>query len=270
MASRLITTLAALSIPLSAAAAFSIDCQHASLSDLALGKVLQDASQVFGNYENNQSATANWMRAYSDDTLIVHMNLPGTHDADTWNYSLATQRSLNHVTNLVNDVEINPAFYRCQDLPMTRMLDAGIRVFDLRYAYDVTNTTLTFWHGSGLVSETATLDDVLFGFYAWLEDHPSEAIFLSFQYEGGTIPYASADVGVQLQLFNALTSPAARKYFLQTKGSLGTLGEARGKATPFRRFDLDLLPEAYTAALPGLHFSPNLWTGESAIGGFTW
>lgn len=26
------------------------------------------------------------MKAYHDDTLLVHMNLPGTHDADTWNY----------------------------------------------------------------------------------------------------------------------------------------------------------------------------------------
>jgi 1-phosphatidylinositol phosphodiesterase len=67
------------------------------------------------------------MKAYPDDTLIVHMNLPGTHDADTWNYSLATQQSLKHVTDLVNITEVDPAAYRCQDLPMIRMLDDGRR-----------------------------------------------------------------------------------------------------------------------------------------------
>lgn len=203
------------------------------------------------------------MRAYPDDTLIVHMNIPGTHDADTWNYSLATQQSLAHVTNLVNDQEFDPAYYRCQDLSIIRMLDDGIRAFDLRHAWDVTNTSLVFWHGPGLVSETATVDDVLFGFYRWLDDHPSEAVFLSFQYEGGTTQYASNDAGVQLALFNSLTSPAAKQYFLQHVGSFGTLGDARGKITLLKRFDNDQLPSYYTDALPGVHFSPANWTDNS-------
>lgn len=234
-----------------------------SLAELALGKVLADGSPVFGDYVDVQSNTSTWMKAYPDSTLIVHMNLPGTHDADTWNYSLATQESLDHVTELANITEFDPRAYRCQDLSMVNMLDDGIRVFDLRYAYDVTNTTLVFWHGPGLVSETATVDDVLYGFYAWLDDHPSEALFLSFQYEGSTTPYGTDDAGVQLQLFNTLSSPAAREYFLQTTGSFGTLGEARGKITLLKRFDFDLLPAYYTDALPGVHFSPTNWTDNS-------
>lgn len=205
------------------------------------------------------------MKAYSDETLLVHMNIPGTHDAATWNYSLATQQSLDHITDLVRDAEVNPAAYRCQDLSMIAMLDAGIRVFDLRYAYDVTNTTLVFWHGPGLVSETATVDDVLYGFYNWLDHHPSEALFLSFQYEGSTTQYATEDAGVQLQLFDALSSLAARQYILQTTGTLGTLGEARGKITLLKRFDLDMLPTSYTNALPGLHLSPANWTDNVGL-----
>ncbi|EMC95942.1 hypothetical protein BAUCODRAFT_71222 [Baudoinia panamericana UAMH 10762] len=203
------------------------------------------------------------MKSYSDDTLVVHLNLPGAHDADTWNYSLATQQSLAHVTNLVKLTEFDPAAYRCQDSSMLNMLNDGIRVFDLRYAFDVTNTTLVFWHGPGLVSETATVDDVLYGFYRWLDDHPSEAIFLSIQYEGGTIPGASQDAGVQLQLYNALSSPAARHYILQTTGSFGTLGEARGKITLLKRFDLDQILTAYGDSLPGVHFSPAAWIDNS-------
>lgn len=148
---------------------------------------------------------------------------------------------------------------------MVDMLDAGIRVFDLRYAYDVTNTTLTFWHGPGLQSETATVDDVLYGFYHWLDQHPSEAVFLSFQYEGSTSMNSVDDAGVQLMLFDTLSSPAARQYVLQTTGSIGTLGEARGKITLLKRFDFDLLPASYTSELPGLHFSPNDWTDNVGL-----
>lgn len=225
------------------------------LADLALQKVLHDASPVFGVSDNNHSSTATWMRAYSDDIPIVHMNIPGTHDAATWNYSRATQQALKPVTDFANITEVDPSFYRCQNMSMIRMLDAGIRVFDLRYAYDVTKTTLVFWHGTALQSETATVDDVLFGFYTWLDEHPSEAVFLSFQHEGG-----NDDYGTQMMLYNTLTSPAARKYILQTRGSIGTLGEARGKVTLLRRFDLDLLPPSYEETIPGIHFSPNNWT----------
>lgn len=146
---------------------------------------------------------------------------------------------------------------------MVAMLNAGLRVFDLRPAFDVTNQTLVWWHSQALVSETATMEDTLFGFYAWLDDHPTEALFLSFQYEGSTTPYASFNQAVQQALFDTLSSPSANKYFLQTRGALGTLGEARGKITMLQRFDLtDLVPSAQ-ASLGGLHLSPNNWTDNS-------
>lgn len=231
----------------------------ADLGSLALAKVLEDASPIFGEYEDRQTKTSIWMKAYPDSTSLVHMNIPGTHDSATWNYSLATQQSLTHITNLVQDTEANPDFYRCQDKSFIDMLDDGIRAFDLRYAYDVTNSTLVFWHGPGLQSETATVDDVLFGYYQWLDDHPSEVVFLSFQYEGSTSRLSSNDMGVQQLLFNALTSSAAKQYIKQDH-ILSDLGSARGKIILLRRFDLNLLPVSDTVKLPGLHFSPSDWT----------
>lgn len=142
------------------------------------------------------------------------------------------------------------------------MLNAGIRVFDVRYAFDPTNCTLVFWHTEALMSETATVEDVLFGFYRWLDDHPTETLMLSFQYEGGTTVNAKNDAATQLELFRTLTTPAAKKYFLQAKDQFGTLGEARGKITLLKRFDLDHLPQSYSEALPGIHFSPALWTDD--------
>jgi 1-phosphatidylinositol phosphodiesterase len=143
------------------------------------------------------------------------------------------------------------------------MLNAGIRVFDIRYAFDVTNSTLVYWHSQALVSQTASVEDTLFGFYIWLDDHPNETLLLSFQYEGSTTLHGTNNAEVQHALYDLLTSAAARKYFLQTKDRFGTLGEARGKITLLKRFDLDQLPSSYSASLPGIHFSPSQWTDNS-------
>ena len=230
------------------------------LAQFALQKVLDDASPIFGVSNGSaEAATATWMKAYPDDTLLVHMNIPGTHDAATWNYSKATQESLEPITALNGISEVDPNNFRCHDKSLINMLNDGIRAFDLRYAHDVTNTTLVFWHGIGLQSQTATLDSLLFSFYEWLNTHPSEALFLSFQFEGNSIPNSDNDLSVQTLLHNALTSPAARYYISQTN-SLSTLASVRGKITLLRRFDLNLLPASQTADLPGLHFSPNDWT----------
>jgi 1-phosphatidylinositol phosphodiesterase len=207
-----------------------------SLAQLALQKVLNDASPIFGDYvpsDASNTHTAQWMKGYPDSTKLVHMNIPGTHDTSTWNYSQATQDYLKHVTDLDGVPVLPPEYYRCQDRPIIDMLNAGIRVFDLRFAFDATNTTLVFYHSQALQSETATVEDVLFGFYQWLDCHPSEAVLLSFQYEGSTKAYASNNADVQLAMFSTLTSDAARKYFVQTKDELD--------------------------ALPGLHLPPSLW-----------
>ncbi|KAJ5157727.1 uncharacterized protein N7482_008827 [Penicillium canariense] len=234
-----------------------------SLADFALEKVLDDASPIFGSYIKQTNRKTEWMKNYSDETLLVHMNIPGTHDSTTWNYTQATQDATRGLTDL-NQVTVPvPETFRCQELPLIHMLNMGIRAFDLRYAFDPTNTTIIFYHSQALLSEIATLNDVLFGFYQWLDDHPSETLFLSLQYEGSTAKYASNDAALQLQLYDTLTSPVARHYFVQTKDQLGTLGQARGKLTLMRRFDLDQLPSSYTDALPGLHFSPSLWTDNS-------
>jgi 1-phosphatidylinositol phosphodiesterase len=229
-----------------------------SLAELALQKVLDDSSEVFGIYRASNSTTANWMGAYPDTTPLVQLNIPGTHESATWNFSDAT-RAASHQDN---GTTVPAAYYRCQNQSLADALNAGIRFFDLRYAIDPTFTQLVFWHNAALMSETATVEDVLFGFYYWIEQHPSETVILSFQYEGSTQPGGSNNEQVQRLIFSALTSPAARRYFLQTQNSLGTLGAARGKLILFRRFDLNALPASYDAALPGIHFPPEQWTDD--------
>ncbi|KAK6432980.1 hypothetical protein LTR95_010848 [Oleoguttula sp. CCFEE 5521] len=214
------------------------------LADFALAQTLQQASPIFGIAHNGSLKTSHWMSRYPDSTPITHLNIPGTHDSATWNYSQTTQDSLKPVVALVDDPNYPPDWFRCQARSLIDMLDDGIRAFDLRYAYDVTNSTLVFWHGPSLQSETATVGNVLVAFYSWLDSHPSEVLFLSFQYEGSTSRYSANDAGVQKLLHSELTSAAAKRY-IKDDHTLGNLGDARG---------------SYTAELQGLHFSPSAWT----------
>jgi len=115
------------------------------------------------------------MARISDQTRLVHMNLPGVHDAATgesrcslfsrerdrpWlgNYSDARQAELLRytglwvglvrlVTTLRKCSRIPPAdTFRCQERSFFEMLNDGIRVFDMRYAYNPGNDTIGFYH----------------------------------------------------------------------------------------------------------------------------
>jgi hypothetical protein len=119
-----------------------------SLSHLALQKVLDDASPIFGYFTKANASYSSWMSQYPDSTQLIHMNIPGAHDPQTWNYSLATQESLNHVTDLDGNPPAPPEFYRCQEKSFIDMLNAGIRVFDIRYAFDVSPTLSSSTTGS--------------------------------------------------------------------------------------------------------------------------
>ncbi|KAI1110772.1 PLC-like phosphodiesterase [Nemania sp. NC0429] len=203
------------------------------------------------------------MAALPDAVPIAQLTIPGTHDAATWNYSQATQDGLAGATRCDGTTAGPARVYRCQRRSIAEALEGGIRFFDLRFALDPLDARLAFWHGPALLSAAAGVEDVLFGFYAWLDAHPSETVLLSFQYEHGTRANASSDAVVQRMLFDALTSGAAARYVDQRRGTLGTLGEARGKILLFRRFDLDALPPAFEAAMPGLHMAPGKWADNS-------
>ncbi|KAI0976433.1 PLC-like phosphodiesterase [Xylaria arbuscula] len=272
-----------------------------SLAQFALDKVLKDARDILGIYSDPTSDTASisdsdttsisdstsgstintyghghgyaynkyarWMADLPDSTPLAHLTIPGVHDAATWNYTQSTQDSLINTTTRCDGTTPNPArVYQCQQLSILSALESGIRFFDLRFALDPLGARLVFWHGPALLSAGAGVEDVLFGFYAWLDSHPEEMVLLSFQYEGGTRVNATSDAVVQGLLVEALTGEVARGYVASGRGVLGTLGDVRGKIVLFRRFDLDQLPPEYEATIPGLHMSPTKWLDNSPTG----
>ncbi|ROV94498.1 hypothetical protein VSDG_05893 [Cytospora chrysosperma] len=213
-----------------------------------------NATEIFGPYVHDNGALASWMSGYPDDTPLAHMNIPGTHDSATWNYTQATQDALANITAGDGETMYPYQVFRCQSSSIMASLNAGVRFFDLRFALDPPGTKLVFFHSQALMSETATVDDVVVAFYYWLDKHPSETVILSFQYESSTIANATFDSTVQLMLFDILNSTTAARYIQQTHDVLPSLGEARGKVVLFKRFDLDQLPGdnitlAYNTAL---------------------
>jgi 1-phosphatidylinositol phosphodiesterase len=172
-----------------------------SLGELALQQILETASPIFGVYDYNATATNTsiWMKKYPDSTQLVHMNIPGTHDSSTWNYSQATQDSLLHITEVDGVTPSPAAIYRCQERSYFDMLNAGIRAFDIRYSFDATNSSLVVYHSAALQSETALLSDIMFGFYQWLDDHPSETLLLSFSKSNPNAQKLSAEDVARIQ-----------------------------------------------------------------------
>ncbi|KAI4278760.1 MAG: hypothetical protein L6R35_006077 [Caloplaca aegaea] len=234
-----------------------------NLAALAMDRVRHEASPIFGPPLIAQSADtklSTWMSSYSDDTKLVHMNIPGAHDAATWNYTPETQEALKNVTELAKMKVPPPDWLRCQEKSIVEMLEAGVRAFDLRFEQDIAHEKLVFWHGTALLSQTATVDDVMFGFYQWLDEHPTEVLFLSWMREGSHVNAAA----VQQRMYNTLTSPATKQYISPARDELGTLGEVRGKIILLRRFDLDLLETSYESTVPGIHFSPERWQDNGA------
>ncbi|KAF7353661.1 PLC-like phosphodiesterase [Mycena venus] len=229
------------------------------LANAALADILERGAPILG-YDggcSQTSKTCDWMRNYPDDTKLVHMNLPGTHDSATWNYTQATQDSLFRYTG----TDIPPAaIFQCQDKSFFDMLNLGIRVFDLRFAYNPGNDTLGFHHSQALLAPTTTVEDVWFGFYSWLDQHPTEAVLISLNYESGT--GTPRDLKLEQHIYDIMTSSLASKYWVQTNGSLGTLGEARGKLTFLQRYSYDFLPASESKRF-GIQLPPNEWTDNS-------
>ncbi|KAF8228150.1 hypothetical protein L208DRAFT_1379480 [Tricholoma matsutake] len=116
------------------------------------------------------SKTCDWMARFPDSTKLVHMNLPRTHNTATWNYSAATQASLVHYTE-------KSIFQRLND---------GVCIFDLRIAYNPGNDTIGFHHSTVMLAPHTNVEDVFFGFHNWLDNHPTKAMLISINFEGGT------------------------------------------------------------------------------------
>ncbi|KAJ7785338.1 PLC-like phosphodiesterase [Mycena maculata] len=224
------------------------------LADSALAEILERAAPILGrdNLNGESTLTSDWMSRFSDDTKLVDMNLPGTHDAATWDYSDARQAELIKYTG-----PIRPAkYFRCQERSLVQSLNDGIRVFDLRLGYNPGNDTIGLYHGTAVLGPTTTLQDVLYGLYSWLIAHPSETILVSINQEAGS--NTLYDKKFEEILFATLNNDVGKKFWLSTAGGLGTLGTARGKLILLQRFTYQFLSSPPANPF-GIHLDAEQW-----------
>ncbi|PPQ74667.1 hypothetical protein CVT24_003824 [Panaeolus cyanescens] len=224
------------------------------LNQAALDDILQRAAPIAGVDQgcSRSSKTCDWMAKFPDSVVSLPFIFSSIKNV-LGNYSDTTQASLLRYTGPIPPAPV----YRCQEHSIIQSLNEGIRVFDLRFSYNPGNDTIGFYHSLALLSPTTRMEDVFFALYDWLNKHPTEAVLVSMNYEGGG--GRPEDAALYEKLYNILNTPLAKQYWVQTNGTLGTLGEARGKLTLLQRWSYRLLPSDMTARI-GIPLDPDHWT----------
>ena len=69
-----------------------------------------------------------------------------------------------------------------------------------------------------LLAPSTRLEDVLFAIYLWLSYHPTEAILVSINREANT--GTPDDAAFYEKLYDILNSPLAKRYWVQTNGTV--------------------------------------------------
>jgi len=126
---------------------------------------------------------SNWISSIDDETLLVDLAIPGTHDSASWTHDTVSWRN----------------FTWTQRLNFTEQLELGIRAFDLRvswkhwggedcgvnwFGFDCRGSEdIAMKHGPRQVNNQ-TLDDVLAEIKAWLDENTTEFVILMFQQQG--------------------------------------------------------------------------------------
>lgn len=169
-----------------------------------------------------------WMSKLNDDSSLMSLSIPGTHNSSTCYKALPS--------------------VRCQAVSVTKQLNSGIRFLDLRCQEEKGNLILV--HGSFPISLSGTkyLVDVLNECYEFLENNPSEAILMSLKREG-------RGDGTDQEFSKLLYNKFVDKDRWWTRPEFPTLGNARGKIVLIRRFNLDSSLE--NVHEPGLSWGVN-------------
>lgn len=174
------------------------------------------------------SPTMDWMKHIDDSTPISKISIPGTHDTGTFGLGAGDAK--------------------CQNYNYDHQLTSGMRAFDIRL-----NENLEVIHGSNLYKCGTNFKDVLSSFNKFLEDHPSEVIFMSVKEDSGDIyepfmNFYNSNKNLVSRIFTGINCP--------------DLGDVRGKIILIRRFKVpegthfgwncqDKWPQNATASFPG-------------------
>ena len=168
-----------------------------------------------------------WMAQIDDQASLAALSLPGTHDSGALHEPIAGTA-------------------KTQDMAIDEQVAAGVRYLDLR-CRDV-NDAFEIFHGP--YDEGQSFDDVLAKLYAYLDQHPTEAIIASVKEEStaenATRPFDATFLGYVQQ-------HPERWYLGDTVPALGAV---RGKLVLLRRF---------AATSPPLGIDASMWADNTTF-----
>ncbi|WVR09256.1 hypothetical protein IAU60_006321 [Kwoniella sp. DSM 27419] len=202
----------------------------------AMNTALKRGSGILGSYSRCSGAKCAWMGGVPDDTKITDLSVPGTHDSASWNYTPLTQIRYLKYTGLIYPSPL----YKCGKTSIFTQLSSGIRAFDLRVGFAPNGKDLVFFHSEAVLDTDARFEDIVGGMWRFLDENPSETLFVSVKVENTT--WGSYQSAAQ-SIYSTLTSSAAQAYVNPTTSlSSLTLSNLRGKMVLLRRFAMDGVP----------------------------
>jgi len=175
-----------------------------------------------------------WMKSIPDNTSLLNMSIPGTHDSCATEISEHFFDDLpDFVKGLIDDslnITIGK-FAQCQNWDLTEQLENGVRFLDIRAEAKERSTGDYLKLRHGFFELPMVFNDVLKEVIKFLKVNPSETILMQLKQESSNwdpIDYANL---VQTYINNN----AYKDYFLITD-HIPTIGEARGKVVLINRF----------------------------------
>ena len=180
------------------------------LVGLSAPAVLAHTSAGYSSASSTGETHTDWMALLPDQTRLSQLSIPGTHDSGAY---VTGGRSV-----------------ETQSMNLTRQLNAGIRVWDIRLGTNDSSCpagTLWVFHGSacqGLKFD----DDILRAAESFLVAHQGETLLMRVKYSHGTQDRFAERVQEDLSQFPSLIYTG--------ENDNPTLGEIRGKIVILQDF----------------------------------
>ena len=109
-------------------------------------------------------SSINWMSKLSDDTNVLDLSLPGTHDSG----------ALHSIADVAG---------KCQDIPISSQLEIGVRFFDLRL--QLVNDEFKIVHS--FVDQKLKFEKVVNDLYSFIKNNPTEFLIISIKQENSSL-----------------------------------------------------------------------------------
>ena len=196
---------------------------------IILATVLIVSLFAFIPFQRSDKHNVAWMKQVDDNTKIVEMSIPGTHDSGA--------------THSLFDVA-----GKCQDLSIKSQLNIGVRFFDIRL--QLVNDDLNVVHS--YVDQKLKFDKVLNDFTSYIKENDSEFLIVSIKKDESDKNSTLSFKDVLMDKLNDNNDVICFENKLPE-----TLKDARGKIYILSRYDLEIGIPAYAGWADSATFELN-------------